>query len=429
MTNKIIAAVIFLSFAFQATAVAAAPFKNAPAQPVPRPLPPAAPGAAPKPVAAPSVPQASAATAEAELKKGTAEVSAAPRGAVNYIMPETARSTFETSIEKLTIKAEELPETISLASVAKMKTNPHIATTQSDFVKICKEAFRNKISPAMWRAAQTTFFAAKGGEDDTLYILVAIEYKRDTAFSSYQKEASALKRYLKKETSDEYVLMENFPFLVVLAANQNGDYEFSVVKELAERLKIKIYGTASIQGSMVNYEGAPAGGGTSEAGLMQNVMRQNPAMSRYIQQFQKNLPAAGPQQPSLPPVAAPSAQPSGTQENALKAKPAETPKAETKSAAAAEPKTETPVPEAPKQEDAKTAPEKTSPAEKKIEEDKKIDNGTAAEKNSAGKPAAAKKGGIYESKNLQKLREKMGGGNAGEKKTPVIEEDITPDEN
>ncbi|MEZ7890822.1 MAG: hypothetical protein QMC67_03665 [Candidatus Wallbacteria bacterium] len=187
---------------------------------------------------------------------GTGEVSAEPKTAVNYQMPLNSSDSFETAIEKLTLKNEEVPETITLASVAKMKTNPHIATTSGDFSKISKDAFRSKVSSSNWRAVHSSFYMNKSGEDDTLYIIIAIECKKDISADVFKKEVSDLKRYMKRESSDEYVVLEKFPYWVVIASNQNGDYEFSIIKDLGEKMKIKLFGaSAAVAPVPVTYDG------------------------------------------------------------------------------------------------------------------------------------------------------------------------------
>jgi len=206
--------------------------------------------------------------------KGTAaaeEISAVPKGgALTYQAPAGAQSSMEVSIEKLTLKAEELPESINMASTAKMKTNPHMATSQNDFTKIAKEAFKNRVQFNNWRVVHTSFYANREGQDDTLYILISIEYKKEMNPEIFKKDISAIKQYLKKETSDEYVLLENFPFVSVVAANQMGDYEFAIVKELGDRLKVKLFGVTPVAPVPVVYDApktqpeAAAQNGTAE---------------------------------------------------------------------------------------------------------------------------------------------------------------------
>ena len=421
MTRKIIAVIIFCSLvsALAAASALAAPFKSqAPATLI-------APGGA---------------TVENSLAgKGTREISIPSRGAVSYAMPETAKSTFETTIEKLTVRSEELPDGISLASVAKMKTNPHISTTQSDFAKICKEAFRNKVSATLWRAAQTSFYSAKSGEDDTVYIIVAVEYKRDTTYDAYQKDVSSFKRYLKKETSDEYVLMEKFPFLVVIASNQNGDYEFSVVKDIGERLKIKFYGTSDVAGQTINYDAGMKT--TAENSIAQDIMKQNSSALQRMKQNQNNAPPSpnAPPQPQNP--AGPQAPPPQTKAQNEKAVPtAQRPPAQNvpdqpQAAATAEvvvsnPEAEQPARNASKNAGTeKTAVEKASKT-KAVQPAKNVVKKAETEKPGAEAKTASQTGGIKESKTLQKLREKLEGGKEPAKpQSTAIEEDVTPDEN
>lgn len=185
--------------------------------------------------------------------EATSEAAVSHRGAVSYQLPSGYSGTFEASIEKLYLKKDDLPDNLILAPVAKMKTNPQLSTTKADFEKIAKEAFRSSISTSNWRVAHTSFYKGKDAEDDTIYICVAVEYKRETNPQSFAKDIELLKLYLKKETSDEYVLLEKFPFMVVMGSNQIGDYEFATVKEIASRLKVKLFGAAPVEASAVVY--------------------------------------------------------------------------------------------------------------------------------------------------------------------------------
>ena len=151
------------------------------------------------------------------------------------------------------MKKDELPANLIMAKISKMKTNPQLSTTKSDFDKITKEAFRSNISSANWRVAHTSFYKGKDADDDTIYICVAIEYKRDISERSFQKDMEILKNYLKKETSDEYVLLEKFPFMIVMGSNQTGDYEFATVKEIASRLKVKLFGDVKVEPAAIVY--------------------------------------------------------------------------------------------------------------------------------------------------------------------------------
>jgi len=209
----------------------------------------------PMPAADKKEPAAAPAPAPPQAKgpAGTSPVEISNPGALSYQLPANYSGTFETSIDKLTLKNEELPESLTLASVAKMKTNPQLSTTKKDFDKIAKEAFRNKIATANWRIAHTSFYKGKDATDDTLYIIIAVEYKKDVTPDSLKKDCEELKKYLKRETSDEYVILEKFPFLVVVGANQNGEFEFSSVKELSTRLKTKLFGAASVESKPVVY--------------------------------------------------------------------------------------------------------------------------------------------------------------------------------
>ncbi|HNY10287.1 MAG TPA: hypothetical protein PKK26_01720 [Candidatus Wallbacteria bacterium] len=240
-----------------------------------------------------ATPQAStgevvAVTAPAALKATPTAEDAAPKsGALTYQAPLNAQSSVEVSIEKLTLKSEELPESISMASIAKMKTNPHIATSQNDFAKIAKEAFKNRIQYNNWRVVHTTFYANREGQDDTLYILISIEYKKDMNPEIFKKDMSAIKQYLKKETSDEYILLEKFPFVLILAANQIGDYEFATVKELGERLKFKLYGTTDIAPVPVVYD-TP---GTAEVSTPAPANKPAPEAGKASAQPEKKEPA------------------------------------------------------------------------------------------------------------------------------------------
>ena len=211
-------------------------------------------------------------TAAAAIGAGTAEAELAPRIPLSYSLPAGYAGTFEASIDKLYMKKDELPENITIASVAKMKTNPQLSTTKADFEKIAKEAFRGSITTANWRVAHTSFYKGKDADDDTIYICVAIEYKREASEQSFKRDVESLKNYLKKETSDEYVILEKFPFLIVMGSNQTGDYEFSTVKEIASRLKIKLFGAASVEPAPIVYpaekiETAPAARKTGEVGI------------------------------------------------------------------------------------------------------------------------------------------------------------------
>lgn len=204
---------------------------------------------------------------------GTAETELAPATPLSYSLPAGQTGTFEATIDRLYMKKDELPENITLAQVAKMKTNPHISTTRADFEKIAKEAFRGSVSTTAWRAAHTSFYKGKDADDDTIYICIAVEYKRDTPHQSFRRDVESLKKYLKKETSDEYVLLENFPFIVVMGSNQVGDYEFSTVKEIASRFKVKLFGAAAaVEPAPIIYppekiEVAAAAGNTGEVKL------------------------------------------------------------------------------------------------------------------------------------------------------------------
>lgn len=212
-------------------------------------------------------------TAAAAIGAGTAEAELAPRVPLSYSLPAGHAGTFEASIDKLYMKKDELPENITIASVAKMKTNPQLSTTKADFEKIAKEAFRGSIATANWRVAHTSFYKGKDADDDTIYICVAIEYKREASEQSFKRDIESLKNYLKKETSDEYVLLEKFPFLIVMGSNQTGDYEFSTVKEIASRLKVKLFGAAAVEPAPIVYpaektETAPAAASkTGEVGV------------------------------------------------------------------------------------------------------------------------------------------------------------------
>ncbi|HBC75881.1 MAG: hypothetical protein A2008_11350 [Candidatus Wallbacteria bacterium GWC2_49_35] len=214
-----------------------------------------------------------AAAAVGAAGAGTAEAAVVPSVPLSYSLPADYAGTFEASIDKLYMKKDELPESITMASVAKMKTNPQLSTTKADFDKIAKEAFRGSITTSNWRVAHTSFYKGKDADDDTVYICVAIEYKREASEQSFKRDIESLKIYLKKETSDEYVLLEKFPFLIVMGSNQTGDYEFSTVKEIASRLKVKLFGAASVEPAPIVYpaekiETAPAAAGkTGEVNL------------------------------------------------------------------------------------------------------------------------------------------------------------------
>jgi hypothetical protein len=214
-----------------------------------------------------------AAAAVGAVGAGTDEAAVVPSVPLSYSLPADYAGTFEASIDKLYMKKDELPESITMASVAKMKTNPQLSTTKTDFDKIAKEAFRGSITTSNWRVAHTSFYKGKDADDDTVYICVAIEYKREASEQSFKRDIESLKNYLKKETSDEYVLLEKFPFLIVMGSNQTGDYEFSTVKEIASRLKVKLFGAASVEPAPIVYpaektETAPAADGkTGEVGV------------------------------------------------------------------------------------------------------------------------------------------------------------------
>lgn len=211
--------------------------------------------------------------AAAAIGAGTAEAALIPSVPLSYSLPEGYAGTFEASIDKLYMKKDELPENITMASVAKMKTNPQLSTTKADFEKIAKEAFRGSVTTANWRVAHTSFYKGKDADDDTIYICVAIEYKREASEQSFKRDIESLKNYLKKETSDEYVMLEKFPFLIVMGSNQTGDYEFSTVKEIASRLKVKLFGAAAVEPAPIVYPAektvtAPAAAGkTGEVGV------------------------------------------------------------------------------------------------------------------------------------------------------------------
>jgi hypothetical protein len=193
------------------------------------------------------------------LNESTSEAQTFTKGALSYQLPAGYSGTFEAAIDKLYMKKDELPANLVVAKVSKMKTNPQLSTTKSDFDKITKEAFRSNISSANWRVAHTSFYKGKDADDDTIYICLAIEYKRDISERSFQKDIEILKNYLKKETSDEYVLLEKFPFIIVMGSNQTGDYEFATVKEIASRLKVKLFGDIKVEPAAVIYpEAKPA---------------------------------------------------------------------------------------------------------------------------------------------------------------------------
>lgn len=187
------------------------------------------------------------------LNESTSEAQTFTKGALSYQLPAGYLGTFETTIDKLYMKKDELPANLVMARISKMKTNPQLSTTKSDFDKITKEAFRSNISSAGWRVAHTSFYKGKDADDDTIYICIAIEYKRDISERSFQKDMDILKNYLKKETSDEYVLLEKFPFVIVMGSNQTGDYEFATVKEIAARLKVKLFGDIKVEPSPIVY--------------------------------------------------------------------------------------------------------------------------------------------------------------------------------
>ena len=187
------------------------------------------------------------------LNESTSEAQTFTKGALSYQLPAGYSGTFETSIDKLYMKKDELPANLVMAKISKMKTNPQLSTTKSDFDKITKEAFRSNISSANWRVAHTSFYKGKDADDDTIYICVAIEYKRDISERSFQKDIEILKNYLKKETSDEYVLLEKFPFIIIMGSNQTGDYEFATVKEIASRLKEKLFGDIKVEPAAIVY--------------------------------------------------------------------------------------------------------------------------------------------------------------------------------
>ncbi len=187
------------------------------------------------------------------LNESTSETQTFTKGALSYQLPAGYSGTFEASIDKLYMKKDELPANLIMAKISKMKTNPQLSTTKSDFDKITKEAFRSNISSANWRVAHTSFYKGKDADDDTVYICVAVEYKRDISERSFQKDIEILKNYLKKETSDEYVLLEKFPFMIVMGSNQTGDYEFATVKEIAARLKVKLFGDIKVEPAAIVY--------------------------------------------------------------------------------------------------------------------------------------------------------------------------------
>ncbi len=197
----------------------------------------------------------------------TVENSAGLKGALSYRLPAGHQGTFETTIDKLYMKQDELPGNILLARVAKMKTNPQICTSKADFDRISKEAFRSCISAANWRIAHTSFYKGKDPDDDTIYICIAVEYKRDVSELSFQKDIELLKTYLKKETSDEYVLLEKFPFIIVMGSNQTGDYEFATVKEIASRLKVKLFGAENVEAAAIVYPETQASGAAGQESI------------------------------------------------------------------------------------------------------------------------------------------------------------------
>lgn len=189
----------------------------------------------------------------------TVESQAFTKGALSYRLPAEHSGTFEASIDKLYLKKDELPANLAIAKVSKMKTNPQLSTTKSDFDKIAKEAFRSNISSTNWRVAHTSFYKGKDADDDTIYICIAVEYKRDISQRSFQKDIETLKNYLKKETADEYVLLEKFPFIIVIGSNQTGDYEYATVKKIASQLKLKLFGDIKIEPAAIVYaEAKPA---------------------------------------------------------------------------------------------------------------------------------------------------------------------------
>ncbi|HOD43160.1 MAG TPA: hypothetical protein PKL57_21615, partial [Candidatus Wallbacteria bacterium] len=220
----------------------------------------------------------------------TAETAVSHKGAVSYQLPSGYSGTFEASIEKLYLKKDDLPDNLVLAPVAKMKTNPQLSTTKTDFEKIAREAFRGSVSTSNWRVAHTSFYKGKDAEDDTIYICVAVEYKRETNPQSFAKDIELLKLYLKKETSDEYVLLEKFPFMVVMGSNQIGDYEFATVKEIASRLKIKLFGAAPVEASAVVYPAEkPASSVTAAAATTEAALKSAaPASSTAEASVKKN---------------------------------------------------------------------------------------------------------------------------------------------
>jgi hypothetical protein len=166
------------------------------------------------------------------------------------------------NLDELEVRENELPKDLIYTRVPKFPENPALLRDDRDLKRVSREAFDMELYWRYWNGANITLMT-DGLNESIYYYVIAIEFKSRRLGPIEKSEIEHLKEYMKKTVGDEAIILEKYPFIIVIASDFQGEEQFKNVKLLGDILKKKINPECKKDGDRV-------GNRTKEVSLTEN---------------------------------------------------------------------------------------------------------------------------------------------------------------